>query len=262
MPLLTEQGRKIVAEQASRHLVSEDTVTQLLIALNQGGGRQAQFSLAELGGMGQWSQGGMVMVGDMFNNGLKARVDALCNDLSHALQTSQIFAPLPMTPGLSSNDWPAELGSPASQGSQNDLRYAYFPQTRRLAIAQNGTIQVYDTADHQISGFGQAQGSGQSLTFSSQFGSLNLGDLAPVHAQGGQAATASPAHRSQPAAVPTQPDSAEPSPFATAAPLPQGAAVSDDQIFSRLERLAELHQRGVLSAAEFAAKKAELLARL
>ena len=54
----------------------------LLTALVAGGGSQAQFNIPELGGMGQWSRGGMVMVGDMFNNALKARVDALCTELA------------------------------------------------------------------------------------------------------------------------------------------------------------------------------------
>ena len=40
------------------------------------------------------------------------------------------------------------------------------------------------------------------------------------------------------------------------------AATSDDEIFSRIERLAELRQKGILTDEEFAAKKTELLARL
>ena len=40
------------------------------------------------------------------------------------------------------------------------------------------------------------------------------------------------------------------------------AASTDDEIFSRIERLAELRQKGILTEEEFAAKKTELLARL
>jgi hypothetical protein len=36
--------------------------------------------------MGQWSQGGMIMIGDMLNQGLKYRVDALCNELAGILR--------------------------------------------------------------------------------------------------------------------------------------------------------------------------------
>ena len=51
-------------------------------ALHRGGGRQAQFSHADLGGMGQWSAGGMTQVGDMFNTALKDKVNALCGELA------------------------------------------------------------------------------------------------------------------------------------------------------------------------------------
>jgi len=62
----------------------------LLGALEQGNGRQAQFNHPDLGGMGQWSQGGMIMVGDMFNQGLKYRVDALCNELAGLLRSQPL----------------------------------------------------------------------------------------------------------------------------------------------------------------------------
>jgi hypothetical protein len=53
---------------------------------------------------------------------------------------------------------------------------------------------------------------------------------------------------------------------ASTAPVPQaGAAGGLSQgldVFAAIERLAELHARGVLTAEEFSAKKAELLSRL
>ena len=55
----------------------------------------AQFNLSEPGGSGQWMSGGMVMVGDVFNRGLKARVDSLCNDLA-ALLSASPFRPPPV----------------------------------------------------------------------------------------------------------------------------------------------------------------------
>ncbi len=91
MHQLTAEGRRIVDEVARRHGVSEETVAALLAALVAGQGGQAQFNIAELGGMGQWSRGGMTMVGDMFNHGLKARVDALCSELSGLVGGAQIL---------------------------------------------------------------------------------------------------------------------------------------------------------------------------
>ncbi len=286
---LTEDGRHIVEAAASRHGVSTDAAYTLLMALVAGGGRQAQFSHPDLGGMGQWSQGGMIMVGDMFNNGLKYKVDALCNELAGAIQNNAPFAPAPMSsqsqsqssgmggmgqmnmmgamgggnsslfvPGTfgSASRWPAELGVPSSAGSQNNLHYAVFPSTRRLAIEQGGRLSVYDIGDHQIGGFSQQQSGDQSLTFTSQYGIVRVADL-PHVGLGPEAP-----HQEQPvASTPTAPvfEAAAP-----AAPATSGlaAGASDDEIFSRIERLADLRKKDIITAEEFDAKKAELLARL
>jgi hypothetical protein len=40
----------------------------------------------------------------------------------------------------------------------------------RLAIDYGGRIEIYDTLDHNIQGFGQQQSGDASLTFSSQHG--------------------------------------------------------------------------------------------
>lgn len=180
MTQLTDEGRHTVAEHAKRHGVSEDTVTTLLTALQRGGGTQAQFSIPELGGMGQWARGGMVMVGDMFNNDVKARVDALCRDLAEAMQGQSLFATAPDSGSSDGSDWPADLGRPSSEGAQNDMRYAYFPDSQRLAIRKDGKVTVYDTGDHRIGGFGQQQGGSQSLTFTSQHGTVPLSELRKV----------------------------------------------------------------------------------
>src|SRR5271169_2833440 len=91
MQNLTPEGLRIVADVAERHGVSLDAAVTLLGALAQGNGYQAQFNHPDLGGMGQWLQGGMIMVGDMFNQGLKHRVDALCNELAGLLRDQQLL---------------------------------------------------------------------------------------------------------------------------------------------------------------------------
>ena len=63
--------------------------------------------------------------------------------------------------------WPTGLGKPGAIGSQNALRYAVFPETRRLAIDDGGHTQIYDTGDHRIFGVAQAQSSDRTLTFTS-----------------------------------------------------------------------------------------------
>jgi len=250
---LTEAGTQMVSAMAARHNVSTDAVYHLLMALSAGGGTQAQFNHPELGGMGQWSQGGMIMVGDMFNQSLKYRVDALCNDLAGSMAAAWPFAPAPMAAqgGFAPvGRWPAELGAPSSSGSQNDMAYAVFPATRRLAIERYGLVTVYDTGDHQIGGVSQQQSGDQSLTFTSQYGLVRLYDL-PIVSGAAQAEVAEfvPAPE-YPAAQPVS-FAAEPA-----------AVAGDDDIFARIERLAGLHQKGILTDEEFSAKKAELLARL
>jgi hypothetical protein len=54
----------------------------MLFSVVAGRGGMAQFKHPEFGGSGQWMSGGAIMIFDMFNNVLKARVGALCNELS------------------------------------------------------------------------------------------------------------------------------------------------------------------------------------
>jgi hypothetical protein len=67
-----------------------------------------------------------------------------------------------------------------ASGSQNEMRYAYFPAARRLAIQRDNRITIYDTGEHQIGGVSQQQSSGYSLTFVSQLGLVWLDQLRVV----------------------------------------------------------------------------------
>ena len=175
MPDSTD-AHALVEPVASRHRVGVETALALLDALRAGGGRMAQFNLPELGGMGQWSRGGMVQVGDMFNGGLKARVDALCQDLAGLLREEPASRG---AGGMSTSKewWPEGLGRPSSTGGQNDVRYAVFPDSHRLAVERDGRVTVHDTGDHAISGVSQSQGGTSSLSFTSQHGAVRLEDL-------------------------------------------------------------------------------------
>jgi hypothetical protein len=275
---LTPEGQALLQDVANRHAVSLDAVVTLLRALAAGGGAQAQFSHPDLGGMGQWSQGGMIMVGDMFNQGLKYRVDSLCNELSTLLRAQPMFRARPTSfqsqsqgnggdvslfvqgSGFpSAHWWPAELGDAASVGAQNDLRYAYFPGSRRLAIQQGGQVRVYDTGDHFIGGFSQQQSGDQSLTFTSQFGLVRVADLPCVYPGAASLHAAPEPPRNVPTPPPPAPAPAAPAPTQPVAPAaPAGGA----DIFATIERLAELRQKNIISEEEFAAKKSDLLSRL
>ena len=317
MQQLTPEGRRIVDDLAGRYGFSTEAVIHMLIAVLNGNGTMAQFSHPEFAGSGQWMRGGMMMLGDMFNHGLKGQVNALCNEISGLLssqpgllrsgsfqsqsqsgsgqqaQTSgghmgetSLFVPDPRA-----NWWPAELGSPNSSGSQNNVRYALFSGMRRLAVETGGDVWVYDTLDHQIGGFSQQQGMGSSITFSSQFGTVVLSSL-PVVSRNGEPV---PAPSRNPVEAPTAKSDANESTVEaagtesseTAAEAEHAAALpvanrnvettdrrtppagtpatgnaSESGILDTIARLGELKEKGFLSDEEFKAKKSELLARL
>jgi len=192
----TAPASERVAKIAAAHGVSVAAVESALGALRRGGGTMAQFSHPDFGGMAQWSAGGMSMVGDMFNTAMKAKLDGVLGDLAEALRKNDL--PFDEPAGGPEGDpprqgdwprqggwsrqggWPAEFGPPAAAGSQNDMRYAFFPGVRRLVVEDGGRRVIYDTGAHVIGGVAQQQSSGRTLTFSSQHGTVDLSQLPVV----------------------------------------------------------------------------------
>ncbi len=84
----------------------------------------------------------------------------------------------PMKPMGGDAWWPKDLGMPASSGSQNGMRYAFFPDRKRLLVETDGRVVAYDSGDHAISGVQQAGGG--SATFSDRDGTVDLKDLKRV----------------------------------------------------------------------------------
>jgi Short C-terminal domain len=221
----SEEIQRSLAEIAERHQVSREAADVLFRALLAGNGTMAQFRHPELGGSGQWSAGGMIMIGDMFNHALKAKVDALCSDLAGLLKKHPVAAEAAsdeQIPQTSQNWWNADLGTPSSAGSQNDVRYAFFPEKQKLALQSGGHVRIYDTGDHRISGVSQQHSGSGTLSFASQHGNISIGDLQEV-----------PAERKD-----------------------------SNDILTQIEQLSRLHDKGVLTDEEFRRKKTELLDRL
>lgn len=290
MPILSDAGTQVVNNLSQRHGVSTDAVTHMLIAIQNGNGSMAQFNHPEFGGCGQWMRGGMTMVSDLFNNHLKYRVDSICNDISNELANNQLTpfagsfqsqsqngsnsqmqaggamgsANSLFVPDPEANWWPQDLGAPNAVGSQNNVRYAYFANSRRLAVKTGSDIWVYDTGDHQIGGFSQQQGAGGSITFTSQYGVVNLSTL-PVISQNGVTPPApvvpQPVAEQNSCSTPIQNEESVSIPLnATNDSIP--ASLSGDDILAMLERLGGLCDKNYITKEEFAAKKAELLKRL
>ena len=252
MQKLTTEGQNIVNELSNKYNLSQDAVIHMIGAVNNGGGTMAQFNCPELGGGGQWMRGGMTMVGDMFNYGLKNTVDNLCNEISNALAYTIIFPLAPKGTRQSNQWWPVELGNPFSSGAQNNTRYAIFQN--RLAVDVNGQVTVYNTLDNNISGISQQQGGNDSLTFSSQYGTILVSTL-PIISEFGEKHT--PNNQALNNFI-------QPIVEQVVANNSTNSALNESSktIIELIEQLSTLQTAGILTQEEFSTKKAELLARL
>jgi hypothetical protein len=276
MKQLTPEGQQLINSLAQRYHFSPDAVFSLLLSVINGNGSMAQFNHREFGGSGQWMKGGMIMLGDMFNNGLKNSVAGLCQELANlvanqpgliqngnfqtqhqgtqqqsnnghqqqnnTLSTGAVSLFVPPPAGNSGNWWPTGLQFPNSTGAQNNVRYAYFATIHRLAIEAKGHVTLYDTLDHQIGGFSQQQSVGGSLTFTSQYGLVDVGTLPIISID----------NMPVPAAAPNF----------SADVIQVDAVPQTGDIFAAIEKLAHLKDKGIVTETEYNAKKAELLARL
>ncbi|KAF3997644.1 SHOCT domain-containing protein [Glaciimonas immobilis] len=319
MQQLSPSGRQVIEEIARRHGFSVDAVLSMLQSVINGNGGMAQFNHPEFSGSGQWMQGGMTMVSDMFNGYLKNRVDSLCTELARLIanqpdllrsgsfqsqsqggsyqgggqqqnnyanlnsqyqnsnssqhnNTASLF--VPPAPGKSNDWWPADLRWPNSTGAQNNVRYAYFAQARRLVIELNDRVTVYDTLDHQIGGFSQQQSYGGSICFNSQYGLIDVASLPVISIDGVPQTQQDNNNGNQFANTPVpapmntpvnnvEPVAAQQPPQQQSPQVPSvSAAIADSDVFSMIEKLADLRKRDLLSEAEYVTKKTELLARL
>ncbi|PZQ65201.1 MAG: hypothetical protein DI563_25860 [Variovorax paradoxus] len=262
-------GDPVRATLASRHGFSIEALNELSRAISAGGGAMAQFSHPELGGSGQWMRNGMVMVGDMFNHRLAGRVAALCEELAPLVGAS--VPPAGQSPFDMVGHPPSaqeQFGLPAASGSQNGMRYAWFPAHRRLVVEGHGRRRVFDTADHAIHGVAQQQSAGGTITFTSQHGPVDLASLREVDAPANgthvrslddDAGTGAGEGHDPPKSAPSVADGSS---VVEAGPASSAAPTSQAQTLDLLSKLAELHARGVLTDQEFTSKKAQLLDRL
>jgi hypothetical protein len=222
---------------ATQYGFTRDAVAAMARSLAAGRGRMAQFDHPEFGGAGQWMHGGMLMIADHSNRDLRERIARLCDAIAQRIDSSGSIGGTFQSQSQSGSGgthqpdardawWPASLGDPDTSGAQNDMRYAWFARARRLAIDVGGVVTVYDTGDHVIGGVSQQQGHDEhrrTPTFTSQLGPVDLAGLKTIG--------------------------------------PGDHALPNDP-FVALEKLAALHEKGVIADVEFAAKKAELLRRI
>ena len=81
----------------------------------------------------------------------------------------------------SNSIWPAELGLASTSGTSAEMRYAYFPQNRRLAVESQGVMTIYDTAEYQFRSMLQAHSAeAVGVSILTQRGRVRLSELATV----------------------------------------------------------------------------------
>lgn len=258
MKTLTEEGQQAVVDLAGKYGLTLQSVETLMHAVIKGNGTMAQFDIAELGGSGQWMKGGMTMVGDMFNNGLKTKVDQICSDLGTLYTSGKIAetSTRPMDDDYSvqpGKDWPSIFGNPTSSGAQNNFKYAYFGPARRLVIDEDGKRYIYDTRHYRISGVSQQQGSGRSYQFTSPEGLVHLSDLLLI---------SEPTEQLQRQQEIPQQEVQDDVRNAYRSPGEQAARSPEEIIIDTIQKLHMLLEKGQITEEEFKTKKEELLGKI
>lgn len=283
---------------AARTGFSPEATASMSERIGAGGGRMAQFDHPEFGGAGQWMQGGMIMIGDLSNDPLKERIRQLCEALARLADEAPADASgvwrqggMQLSGGTTSREephdgpdvgaarpsrapgerhgpatwYPAELGRPDSSGTQDHTRYAWFASARRLALDDGRGVTVYDTGDHRIAGVSQQQGAHRSVMFTSQRGTVDVDRLPMIARHGRTGAVDDASTPSDPVTVTRSlSDSASKTPAAAPDSDNTGAGAGDPAMdpFASLEKLADLHRRGIVDDDEYRMKKTELLRRV
>jgi hypothetical protein len=117
---------ELVGRMAKKHAVSSAAVHVELAAVRSGHGRTAQFSHADFGASHL----------DPSEMAIGTRVAG--DEVSYR------------STGRSADWRPAGLGRPGAVGAQNDLRYAVFPETRRLVIDDRGAKHLGRSGHRRI----------------------------------------------------------------------------------------------------------------
>ena len=150
-------------------------------------------------------------------------------------------------------------GRPISERRHRPVRRitSATPTSRRRGVSPStsaGKLTVYDTLDHRIGGVSQQQSCDASLTFASQRGTVRVSDL-PVDSARPERI---PPRRRRPRRLPprsvgavgtNEPDAPRPAPAPAGQHRnkPPGPRRAADDIFAKIERLAGLRGKGILS---------------
>jgi hypothetical protein len=297
MRQLSPAGEQTIYEIAQRHGFSSNAVLSMLESIINGNGSMAQFGHPEFSGSGQWMRGGMIMVSDMFNNYLKGRIDALCNELSNLIanqpdlirsgsfqsQSQGGSGQGGYNPGQLQSNYggaqqqgafgpigPVSLFVPPAPGTSGD----WWPGDLRWPNstgAQNGVRYAYFAQARRLA----IEVNGRVTVYDTldhQIGGFSqqqsVGGSLSFNSQYGLIDVASlpivsidGVAQATPAPTSFAPVSVQQANI-DALPVTSQGNVQSSDVFATIERLAELRAKGILSDDEFSAKKAELLSRV
>ena len=162
--------RQSLEDIGRRHGFTVEAAQAMADAVRRGNGTMAQFDHPEFSGSGQWMRSSV-------NDGVEhvrpqpqvARVGARRGRVGLAVEAacpvgarrrrragSRIPAVGPFRRLGQLVARRAVEPAPA-RARQNNQRYAYFPDQRRLVVDIGGEMSVYDTQDHRIGGVSQQQ---------------------------------------------------------------------------------------------------------
>ena len=284
---LTPAGQQLIEEAAQRHGFSTDAVMSMLESVIRGNGSMAQSRTPNLVAPANGCFGGMTMVSDMFNNYLKGRVDGLCSELSRliASQPDMIRSGSfqSQSQGIQRQDGGGlQHQQSAGYGGSNQQQTAAGPVGHREPVCSGRPRHLWRLVARRSLGSPTVPVLRTTSAMPSSHGP------APGHRsewQGdGIRHARSPDQRVLAAAIPRRiPHLCEPARpgcrrhppgclgrwgsaagvAARAGGARQHSSPSREaDVFATIEKLAQLHAKGILSEEEFSAKKAELLSRL
>jgi hypothetical protein len=167
---------QIITNLAKKYGLPVEIVNQLAHEMQKTRGESIRFDIEYLGGKGRWKLNQSASVGNGFDAELNNFITDLCSDLSDQIRANTVddnqddgddeptipsrprsksalddtigIAPLSLKPNVW---WPEDFGDePDIMGHIGELRYAYFPQRRRLVLRQGLRNRIFDTASFDI----------------------------------------------------------------------------------------------------------------
>lgn len=174
------QLQTLYQQLSNTHHVSVEAIQVLVRALVEGGYRSANFNHPELGGVGKWN-GGDVILGDMSQEALRLKIWRIVQGLLPTLQ--QTIPPEPIQEADATFVMPwwndVTLREPVLKGMFESTTFGYFLEGARVVVKQSEHITHYDASGHLVTDLQMMSGArGQMvLVLQTLSGDIAVSDL-------------------------------------------------------------------------------------